>query len=176
MKTSVALIGFMGTGKTAVGRRLAERLGKDFVETDAIIEQRAGKPIADIFREDGELAFRELEIAAIKEIAGRRNQVVAGGGGVVLNWLNIQRLQGDAVVVLLTATPAVILRRAAAGGAARPLLNVPDRAATVRNLLKFRRPFYTRAAEITVDTSRLSLEEVVTGIINRLKEYEGFSF
>ncbi|MDP2931225.1 MAG: shikimate kinase, partial [Chloroflexota bacterium] len=71
MKSSIALIGFMGTGKTAVGKALAEKLGKQFIEMDALIEQKAGKPIPRIFAEDGEIAFRELELAVTKEIAAR---------------------------------------------------------------------------------------------------------
>ena len=81
MKNSIALIGFMGTGKTAVGQALAEKLGKEFIETDALIEKKAGKSIPEIFRQDGEIVFRELEIAVIKAIAGKENVVIAGGGG-----------------------------------------------------------------------------------------------
>jgi hypothetical protein len=85
MKTSVALIGFMGTGKSAVGAVLAERLGKKFIEVDYLIEQKGGKPIPQIFEDEGEITFRELEIETIKQIAGRSNQVIACGGGAVLN-------------------------------------------------------------------------------------------
>ena len=95
MKSSIALIGFMGTGKTAVGQALAERLGKEFIETDTLIEVKAGRSIPEIFRRHGETAFRELEIEAIKEIAGRDNAVIACGGGVVLNKINIDRLAGN---------------------------------------------------------------------------------
>ena len=81
MKTSIALIGFMGTGKTVVGKALAEKLGREFVELDTLIEQKAGKPISEIFQQDGEVAFRELEIEVTKEVSENKNQVIACGGG-----------------------------------------------------------------------------------------------
>ena len=93
MKTSIALIGFMGTGKTVVGKALAEKLNREFVELDVVIEQKAGKPISDIFQQDGEVAFRELEIEVTKEVAGNKKQLIACGGRVVLNKMNIDRLK-----------------------------------------------------------------------------------
>ncbi len=80
MKTNIALIGFMGTGKTAAGKVLAKKLSKKFVETDALIEQASGKSIPEIFQQDGEVAFRELEIGVIKEVAQKKNQVITCGG------------------------------------------------------------------------------------------------
>lgn len=174
MKTNIALIGFMGTGKTAVGRALARRLGKEFIELDPLIEKKAGKTIPRIFSEDGEIAFRELEIAAIKEIASRKNAVIACGGGVVLNRINIDRLRKEAVTIYLAASPKVILRRILKDAEERPLLNVADPAQTLTELLRFRKPFYERAADITVNTSRLSIEGVVNQIIARLEDYGDF--
>ena len=169
MKSSVALIGFMGTGKTAAGKLLAEKLGKRFIELDAFIEKKAGKSVNEIFK-DGELAFREMEIAAVKEVSAGKNQVIACGGGVVLNRINIDRLKQQAIIVYLTATPGVIMRRTT--GAERPLLNTPDRLQRIHELLKFRRPFYERAADITVSTSRSNVNAVVSEIIEKLKVYE----
>jgi shikimate kinase len=174
MKTSVALVGFMGTGKTAVGRALAEKLRKRFIELDPLIEQKAGKTIPEIFSEDGEIAFRELEIAVTKEAAEEKDAVIACGGGVVLNKINIDRLKKEAVIVYLTASPKVILKRTLRDEEERPLLKVANPAQTIRELLRFRQPFYERAAEITINTSRLGIEATVTQIITRLKEYEGF--
>ncbi len=172
MKSNIALIGFMGTGKTTAGRLLAERMGRRFIETDVTITECTGKSIPDIFRERGEIAFRELEIAVIKEIAGEQDCVIACGGGAVLNRINIDRLRQSGVVVLLAAAPAVILKRTLIDGEGRPLLNTPDRAASIRELMRFRKPFYERAADITVDTSRLDTREVVDSIIEKLAEYE----
>jgi shikimate kinase len=170
MKTSVALIGLMGTGKTAAGKLLAEKLNKRFVELDAYIENKAGKSVNEIFG-DGEIAFREMEIAAVKEISTNKNQVIACGGGVVLNRINIDRLKQDAVIVYLTASPGVIMKRTM-GDTGRPLLNTPDRLQRINDLLKFRRPLYERAADITVGTSRSNIEAVVAEIIDKLKSYE----
>jgi shikimate kinase len=170
MKTSIALIGFMGTGKTAVARLLAQRLDKKLVEIDSLIEKRAGKPIADIFRDDGETAFRQLEIEATRQVAGNKNQVIACGGGVVLNRINIDRLKEEAVVVYLTASPDVIRQRVSSDGDIRPLLATNDKAATIRQMLDFRQPFYERAADIKIDTSELDVEVTAEMIIDRLKE------
>ena len=93
MKTNIALIGFMCTGKTVVGRELAAKLNMRFVDLDTVIEQKAGRPIPEIFKEHGEVAFREMEIAAVKEIALEHNHVIACGGGTPLNWINIERLR-----------------------------------------------------------------------------------
>jgi shikimate kinase len=174
MKTSIALIGFMGTGKTAVGKALAEKLGREFIELDPLIERKAGKTIPEIFRDDGEIAFRELEIAVTKEAAGRKKAVIACGGGVVLNKINIDRLREGAVIVYLTASLEAILGRTLSDDEERPLLKVADPTRTIKELLEFRRPFYERAAEITIDTSNMDIESVASEIINRLKEDEGF--
>ena len=173
MKTSIALIGFMGAGKTAVGRLLAERLGKEFIELDALIEKKAGKPIPAIFREEGEIGFRELEIEVTREVAGKKNAVIACGGGIVLNKINIDRLRRESIIVYLTASPAVILKRTEGDIGGRPLLAVADRAKQVRELLKFRQPYYERAADITVNTSRRKPDTVVKTIIEKLMAYEG---
>ena len=121
MKTNVALIGFMGTGKSAVGRALADRLSRGFVELDGLIEGAAGKSIPDIFSQDGEIAFRELEIEVTKRAARCRNRVIACGGGLVLNKINVDRLRETSRIVHLTASPGAILRRTAAEPGERPL-------------------------------------------------------
>jgi len=175
MKTNIALIGFMGVGKTAVGKALAKRLNKEFVELDALIEQKAGKSIPEIFQQDGEIAFRELEIAATKEIAQRRNLVIACGGGLVLNKINIDRLRQGSIIVYLTASPKIILKRTSGVGGKRPLLNVADQTAEIRELLRFRKPFYERAADIQIDNSELTISSVAEKIISRLKENESLN-
>ena len=175
MKTNIALIGFMGVGKTAVGRALAKKLNKRFVELDSLIEQKAGKPIPDIFQQDGEITFRELEIEVTKEVATGKNLVIACGGGIVLNKINIDRLRQEAVIVHLTASPQVILKRTSGDGVRRPLLEVADPALTVRELLKFRRPCYERASDIKIDTSKLDINTVVAPIISKIREHESLN-
>ena len=169
MKTSIALIGFMGTGKTVVGKVLAERLGKEFLELDALIEQKAGKTIPEIFQQEGEVAFRELEIEAAEEVSRRKNVVIACGGGIVLNKINIDRLKKESLIVYLTALPRVILKRTASDENERPLLKADNRALAVNELLRFRKPFYERAAGITIDTSKLDIDSVVGQIIAKVK-------
>ncbi len=170
MKSNISLIGFMGVGKTAVGQALAEKLGKEFVELDALIAQKAGKSIPEIFQEDGEIRFRELEIEVVKEVADRKNLVIACGGGVVLNTINIDRLKKESVIVLLTASLGVILKRTLHEGG-RPLLEGQTKAADIKALMVFRKPFYERAADITIDTSKLNINAVVEEIVAELKEW-----
>ena len=170
MKTSIALIGFMGTGKTVVGKMLAEKLGKAFVELDAEIEKDVGKTIADIFRDEGEGRFREVEIAVTASHSGQKNVVIACGGGIVLNNINIFRLKQECVIVCLSAGLPDILKRVTGGK--RPLLNVPDREKRIKELLEFRRPLYEQAADITLDTSGIDASGVVQKILNALRKYE----
>jgi shikimate kinase len=191
MKSSIALIGFMGAGKTAVGRVLAERLGKQFVELDLLIERRAGKSVAEIFEQDGEVAFRELEIEVTKRLVQSRAKglVIACGGGIVLNRINIDRLKDESIIVYLTASPGVLLRRVSGGGGERPLLKAWNSAEpwhhdlatrsrlsrSIRELLRFREPFYERAADIRIDTSRLDLDGVAEQIIAELNKNESLN-
>ncbi len=175
MKTNIALIGFMGTGKTAVGQLLAKKLDRKFIEMDWLIEQQAGRTIPDIFRDDGEIAFRELEIEATRKIAGEDHCVIACGGGIVLNKINIDRLRESGLIVYLTASPAAILKRTSSEKGSRPLLAVDNLARTISELIKFRKPFYERAADITINTSRLGINSVVEKIIRTLKENESLN-
>ncbi|GAH38990.1 unnamed protein product [marine sediment metagenome] len=174
MKTSIALIGFMGVGKTAVGKLLAGKLGRKFVELDSLIEHRAGKSIPDIFQQDGEVAFRELEIEVTREVSRDKNLVIACGGGIVLNKINIDRLRQQSRIVYLTASPKVILKRVSGDGDERPLLKAANKALNIRELLGFRKPFYERAADIKIDTSKLDTDSIVEQIIIKLKNDEGF--
>ena len=174
MRTNIALIGFMGAGKTAVGQLLAKRLGRIFIEMDTLIERKAGKSIPEIFQQDGEIAFREFEIEVTREIAREQYSVIACGGGVVLNKINIDRLKENAIIVYLTASPRVILKRVSAEKGQRPLLEIDNPVLTVRELLKFRKPFYEQAADIAINTSKLDIDSVAEQIIGELKEDESF--
>ena len=165
---NIALIGFMGVGKTAVGQLLAQKLGRDFFELDWLIEQRAGKSIPEIFQQDGEMAFRELEIEVTKKVAKMENAVIACGGGLVLNKINIDRLRAGGSTVYLTASPSAILKRVSSEGGKRPLLEVDNPRLTIRELMGFRKPFYERAADITINTSKLDINSVAEQIIRKL--------
>ena len=164
------LMGFMGTGKSEVGRRLAQRLGRSFVDTDQLVEERAGKRVAAIFADDGELAFRSLERAAVAEAAGRGGIVIAVGGGAVLDPETVRHLRDAGVLVYLTARPDVILRRVGEAKS-RPLLR-DDPRGTVTQLLAERGPVYAAAADITVDTSERTADQVVGEIQSALVRSE----
>jgi len=174
MKNNIVLTGFMGTGKTAVGQALAKRLNRQFIEVDSKIEQMAGKSISDIFKDNGEIYFRELEIGAIKQAAAGKKQVIACGGGVVLNTINVDRLRETGVIINLVASAQIILQRTAGNAGSRPLLDVQQPAERIRELLKFRKPFYDKAADLIINTSKLNIDTVADKIIDRLKNYAGF--
>jgi shikimate kinase / 3-dehydroquinate synthase len=160
--TNVVLIGFMGTGKSAVGRCVASRLERPFIDTDAMIEARDGRTIAEIFAGEGEAAFRRLEAAAVAEAAASEGAVIATGGGVPLSSENMHALRRRGVIVSLTASPEAILARVG-GGAERPLLGDAP-AAAVERLLAEREAAY-RAADLVIDTSDASTEEVADRIL-----------
>jgi shikimate kinase len=160
---TIVLMGFMGTGKSEVGRRLARRLGCAFIDTDRLIEERAGKSVSAIFAEDGEVQFRAMEAEVVAEAAGRAGSVIAVGGGAVVDPTNAARLREAGVMVHLTADPETILARVGAAGS-RPLLAGRDPRAAVNRLLDERRAAYEAAADVTVDTSTRTVDEVVDEI------------
>src|SRR5262249_10637271 len=155
---NIALTGFMAVGKTQVGRKLARRLGWRFVDVDRAVERDAGMKVQDIFKHHGEARFRTLEKEKLRDILGGERQGIATGGGAVLDSENLALLKEKTLLVCLTAAPDTILGRA--GGGRRPLLDVGDRAARVRDLLRERAPFYAQA-HASVDTESRTIDEVV---------------
>jgi 3-dehydroquinate synthase len=141
---NIILTGFMGTGKTTVGCLLAARLGRPFVDTDDLIVERDGRAISDIFNEEGETRFRELEAEVAGELAGRRGLVIATGGRLMLDPANAATLGATGPVFCLSAEPATILERVAAEDGRRPLLAVDDPERRVRALLQRRAAAYAR--------------------------------
>ncbi len=172
MKTNVAIIGFMGAGKTTVARALAKRLNLEYIELDTMIERKAGKSIKDIFSEDGEIVFREYEIEVIKDIYRGRDTVIACGGGVILNQINIDRLKKRSVIVYLEVSSQVLLTRVQGTGTKRPLLNTVDKELRIRKLLAFRKPLYERAADITINTTKINVDSVIDELVNILNYHE----
>jgi shikimate kinase len=172
MKNNIALIGFMGTGKSTIGRILADSLGKNFVELDALIEKSASKTIPEIFTADGEEGFRRLETAALKEVLKGGNMVISCGGGVVLKDTNTSLLKQRAVVALLTASPNALLKRTFNANTSRPLLNVKDKPEKIRELLDLRRPLYIKTANITLDNTNLNPQASTEALMDLLKQYE----
>jgi shikimate kinase len=165
---NIVLIGFMGTGKTAVGKRLAKRLGWRFVDIDEHIEHAAGMPIARLFAERGEAVFRRLERRFISRAIHDRHQVIATGGGAFVDPQNRARLRATGPVICLTARPRVIVERVGRRPETRPLLvGGMDPLGRIRALLAQRERAYAQA-DLTVDTSQRSVDEVVEQLWERL--------
>ena len=160
---NIILTGFMGTGKSTVGRLLAERLQMRFVDTDDLIAARDGRSIADIFREDGEPAFRQWERTIAQELAVERGLVIATGGRLMLDAQNAAALAGAGLVFCLTAEPEEILARLSGDDLRRPLLEVPDPTWQIRNLLHKRTAGYGRFPQI--NTSGKTADTVAREIV-----------
>lgn len=165
---NIYLVGFMGTGKSAVGKQLADKKGWQFIDLDTLIEMKQRMTIADIFAKAGEAHFRRIEKKILSEVAGENNFVFACGGGIVLDKDNIRVMKSTGKMVTLEATADIILKRTR-GTTHRPLLNVKDPRQRIDTLLKFRAPFYSQA-DYTVNTSKLTINQVTDKILQWLKE------
>jgi shikimate kinase len=167
---NVFLCGFMATGKSSVGRRLADLMGYDFWDMDALIEAETGMSIPEIFASRGEASFRALESQMVDRLTLRTGCVVATGGGTIANRGNLQKLKSAGIVITLTADIETILERVGAA-ADRPMLHGTEKSERIRALLKERAPFYAEA-DLTIDTTSLSVEEVAREIADCLKKPE----
>ena len=164
---NIALVGFMGCGKSSVGRFVAGRLGYEFVDTDELVERGAGRPISTIFAEQGEEAFRELEREVLTSLAGRHKMLISTGGGLITYKDNLALLKDIAVVVCLWAGPETIWSRVSRQ-THRPLLNGDNPRETIKRLLGEREPFY-RQADILVNTDRRSMKQVGMQVIHQFR-------
>ena len=179
--SNVVLVGFMGTGKSAVGKLLARRLNRPFIDLDRQIEKEAGRSVQQIFERDGEPAFRRLEAKAVREAAALKEHVIATGGGVMCDEKNVQVLKASGILVCLTASPDVILERTSASLASRPLLAPLDHGLTgpaggdpkdrIEALLKLRAPYYAQA-DITIDTGGRTLQQLVEEILCKIETFK----
>ncbi|WP_102417897.1 shikimate kinase [Mycobacterium sp. 4858] len=170
MAPRAVLVGLPGSGKSTIGRRLAKALGVEFLDTDAEIEQRAGRSIADIFATDGEREFRRIEEDAVRAALADHDGVVSLGGGAVTSPGVCDALAGHTVIYLeISANEGV---RRTGGGAVRPLLAGPDRAEKYKTLMAQRVPLYRRVSTIRVDTNRRNPGAVVRYIVSRLQTPE----
>ncbi|MCX7765735.1 MAG: shikimate kinase [Candidatus Sumerlaeia bacterium] len=168
-KNNIILVGFMGTGKTEVGKALAEQLSFTYIDTDEIIEKIAGKSIPQIFSEYGEAHFRQLEKSVIQNLVNLQHHVIATGGGAVIFDENIENMKRAGIVICLTASPEVIYERIK-HDTYRPLLQVPDPQQRIRELLSQRQAQYQKA-DFSIDTSQLTIAEVSKIILEKIKEY-----
>ncbi len=168
---NLALIGFMGTGKTTVGRLLAEQLGFEFLDTDEQIETNTGKKISEIFAQQGEPVFRDLERQLVDQLAQRTRSVISTGGGLPVNLANLASLKTHALVVCLWASPEKIYERVR-NQDHRPLLKDPDPLAKIRTLLAAREPYY-RQADVLINTELRSLREVAQQVVHQFRLARG---
>jgi shikimate kinase len=161
----VVLVGMMGTGKTTVARILSERLGRPVLDTDAMIEQRTGRTVREIFATDGEDAFRSMEAQVLRDALAAPNPVIiAGAGGVVLREDNRAALKASgARVIWLCADPATLVERVKSGGH-RPLLDA-DPAGTLQRMFRDREAFYREVADAIVLVDNRSVGDVVEAVL-----------
>ncbi|MGR3293531.1 MAG: shikimate kinase [Candidatus Scalindua sp.] len=165
---NIVLIGFRGTGKSTVGRLLAKRLERDFIDSDKYIESSTGKTIKSIFEDDGEEGFRKIEANTIAELSKTDNTVISAGGGVVLKEDNVRSLKDNGFLVLLEATPEIIHNRIAQDKKAtqqRPSLTDKKPLDEIKHLIAKREHAYKNAADYTINTSYVSCEDIVNEII-----------
>ncbi len=166
-KSNIFLIGFMGTGKTTVSRKLAELLGYEEVDTDARIVRQQNRSIADIFETQGEQAFREMETRLLREFGEETHKIISCGGGMALRQENVMLMQRYGAVVLLTAEPETVFARVQDDNG-RPVLNGNMNVTYIRELMAERMPYYQAAGEIVVATDGRSPLEIAQEIKEKL--------
>jgi len=166
---NIALIGFMAVGKSAVGRNLAKRLHKQFIDLDRVIEKRAGFKIREIFEVKGEPYFREMEKQTLHDLLQKPGHVIATGGGVVMDEENLCLLREKTLLICLSASTDAIVTRVG-NGTKRPLLKGPNRRERIEELLKQRADKYAQA-HITIDTSELTLQQVVDELVRSVENF-----
>jgi len=159
----------MGTGKTAVGKRLAARWGYRYLDTDTIIEERAGGTIAEIFKKQGEAYFRELERSVIQKVMQSDGCVISTGGGAVVDPENLAFLKKNGLVICLTSSPEKIMERTGRKKDERPLLSGKEPLEEIKRLLELRAPYYGQA-DWTVDTSKKTVAQVVEIIVATIEK------
>ena len=163
---NIVLIGFMGSGKSMIARKLAERLKVQVIATDDLAEAKEGKSIQEIFKSKGEAYFRGLEQSIIKEVSLRKGIIIDCGGGVVLRKENLPQLKTNGIVFYLQAAPEVIYERIK-HETHRPLLKVPDPLGCIKELYQQRLPLYDQA-DFTIDANDASIEGPVVEILKKI--------
>lgn len=166
---NIVLVGFMGCGKSSIGKRLSDKLGKSFVDSDVEIKNSAGLDISEIFNLYGESYFRKLERNFCKLYTLSGNKIIATGGGIIKNRGNIETLKINGIVVYLKSTPQKIYTNIRYDYS-RPLLNVEDKFSAIKELLEQRIFYYENYSDIIVDVSETSIEESCNMIIKSLEK------
>lgn len=163
---NIILTGFMGTGKSTIGRALAQRRGLLFVDTDQRIEEYYGRSVAEIFAQQGEAAFRRMEEELVNALAQQQNLVIATGGGLLTNPVNVRALQANGRIICLTATPEEILNRVKEQHQVRPLLQDPDPLQRITDLMHQRDAVYRQFPQVS--TSGRTTDQVIEMVLNLL--------
>lgn len=166
----MALIGFMGSGKSSIGRNLARKLNWKFADTDQLVVERTGREISEIFAQEGEAFFREQEQLALHSLLRGSRQIIATGGGIVLLPENLELLHEKSFAVWLTASEEVIYERVSRNDQ-RPLLRTQNPRETIAALLAERQPLYESAAHFKIDTSAQLHGEIANQIISEARRF-----
>ena len=161
---NIVLIGFMGSGKTTVGKALSEKCGREFLDTDALIEANEGRKISEIFAKEGEAHFRKLEYDVLNNLTEAKDKIISTGGGIVTYPDNRGLLKKAGKVVYLMVKPETVVKRLE-GDESRPLLKSDDKLSKVENLLSSRKEMYEDVADIIIDVDYLLVEEIVALIV-----------
>ncbi len=170
---NIVLIGYRGSGKSTVGRKLATRLKLRFVDIDDLIEERQGVPISDIVKSHGWGHFRKLERSAIEEISKEDRLIIAPGGGAVLDTENVEALRKNGFIIWLKAGKQTLLKRLSQDpwtNTQRPTLTGKETAEEFKEVMSLREPIYEKASEIQIDTSMIDIDTVVENVLTVLKD------
>jgi shikimate kinase len=165
---SIVLIGFMGAGKSSTGRALARKTGLPRFDTDEMVSAGFGLPVTEIFAQFGEEKFREAETETLRQLANKTPAIIVTGGGIVLRPENVKMLRELGTVVSLEADEETLFRRISRR-ATRPLLQTENPRATMAELWQIREPLYRAAADVRLDTSRLTHEEVADAVLKKIE-------
>ncbi|MDP8234111.1 MAG: shikimate kinase [Candidatus Saelkia tenebricola] len=164
---NIVLVGFMGTGKTCISKELTKLCEMRYISTDEMIEQKEGRSINDIFKEKDERYFRDVERSVVKEVSNLDGVVIDAGGGVMIDEENVKVLKSNGIIFCLQSDPSVILERMK-DEKNRPLLNVDDKLAKIKELLSKRASYYERADHF-IDTTDFNVERITKQIIGIFK-------
>lgn len=170
--TNVVMVGMMGCGKSAIGRKLAESMRLTFVDTDQLIVKEAGRSIPEIFEDEGESGFRRRERRVLQSLQGSREHVIATGGGIVLARENREIIRSLGYVAWLTASLDTLLFRISQNRE-RPLMQTANPRQTLEELMDLRSPLYRDVADIVIDTSELTMCETVHGLVESIHYHFG---
>lgn len=170
--TGLVLVGYRGTGKTTVGQLLAGRLGLAFADSDRVIESAAGRPVAALFADEGEPAFRDREAAAIEQLAAGADLVLATGGGAILRGSNRAALRRFGFVAWLTADPAVLEGRLRAEAASRPALTAAGTLGEIAQVLAARTPLYREVADVAIATDGRAVDQVADDVAGAYRRWQ----